>query len=270
MNYRHSYHAGGAADIVKHLVLTCLLRALNQKPTPYFYLETHAGAGCYDLKSAEAQQSHEYLTGIARLWRAPTLSPSLDAFRQMIRSINPGELHYYPGSPWFAARLARSEDKLLFCELQPDVYTCLRQNFSHDKRCRCEQREGYASLKAVLPPLQRRGLVFIDPPFENTKEYQCLVEYLQLAYRRWPTGIYAIWYPIKDSRSIQVFYRQLQQLGIAKMLYAELCPWPRDVGGRLNGSGVVIVNPPWKLEEELSGLFAELLLYQQYCAAMIN
>ena len=259
MNYRHAFHAGNFADVFKHTVLALLLKSLARKDAPFCYLDTHAGAGRYDLLNEAAQKTGEYRDGIERLWNNPPLS-GLEDYLAAVRAMNPaGILRYYPGSPAIARHLLRSQDRMVLVEQHPEEYERLKAEFANDRRATVQRQDGYAALKAFLPPREKRGLVLIDPPYESTDEYAQAVEGLRVAYARWSTGVYAIWYPIKDRAPIQGFHRQLTASGIRKMLVAEFCPYPVDSAFRLNGSGIVIVNPPWQVDEVLDPLLPRLL-----------
>lgn len=264
MNYRHLYHAGNFGDVLKHAVLSLLLRALRRKETPFCYLETHAGAGRYDLLCDAAQKTGEYRQGIAHLWGlspvAEDLAAYLDAYLDAVRSVNQGgELRFYPGSPRIARFLMRPQDRMVLMDLHPEELAALKSEFAGDRQVAIHHQDGYAGLKALLPPKERRGLVLIDPPFERPDEWEQALSGLKLALGRWPTGIYAVWYPIKDRRSVQRWQRRMVQIGSAKILLAELSVYPEDVPQRLNGCGMLIVNPPWQLDERLKGLLPRLL-----------
>jgi 23S rRNA (adenine2030-N6)-methyltransferase len=264
MNYRHAFHAGNFADVLKHTVLLALIEALKAKPAPFALIDTHAGSGCYALDSAEAGKTGEYKDGIARL-----LFPDLHAgaglshgslpplLRHWLDSLlalpdNGDGLHVYPGSPLQAANAMRESDSALLCELHPEEAARLRELFHHDRRVHVHQRDGYEALKALLPPKEKRGLVLIDPPYEAQEaEYRTIEQALKEALQRWPTGMYAVWYPIKQRSQVQPFLRWLQHCGARRVLRAELLVHPDDSPLRLNGSGMAILNAPWKLDETL-------------------
>ena len=263
MNYRHAYHAGNFADVLKHSVLFALIEALQAKPTPFAIIDTHAGSGCYALDSAEAGKTGEYKDGIARLL-FPDLHPTQGPTRPMPPLVRrwldsilrlPGNEHglkLYPGSPLQAANAMRETDSAQLCELHPEEAVRLRELFHHDHRVHVHQRNGYEALKALLPPKEKRGLVLIDPPYEAQEaEYRVIEKALKLALERWPTGVYAIWYPIKLRSQVQPFHRWLQHCGVRRVLRAELLVHPDDSPLRLNGSGMVILNAPWKLDDAL-------------------
>ena len=254
MNYRHGFHAGNFADVVKHSLLAMLLEALNRKPAPWAYLETHAGAGAYDLHSEAARRTGEAAGGIGRLWAARgQLSPAAERLCRIVAELNPGAAagdlpRVYPGSPRIAAALARSEDKLFLAELHPEEAYLLRGELRGSANAAVHERDGYEMLKALTPPKERRGLVLMDPPYERPDEFETVAAVLKSAHSRWPTGVYALWYPIKDDAARRRFLRKLEQSGIRKILLTELTlPAQPDT---LYGTGMLIVNPPYKLDEE--------------------
>ncbi|GGA06834.1 23S rRNA (adenine(2030)-N(6))-methyltransferase RlmJ [Dyella caseinilytica] len=264
MNYRHAYHAGNFADVLKHSVLFALLQALKAKETPFALIDTHAGSGCYALDGEEAGKTGEYRDGIMRLLfpdlkrggqaGSQPLPPLLRHWLDAILAL-PGNEHglkLYPGSPLQAARAMRDIDGAYLCELHPEEATLLRELFHHDARVHVHNRNGYEALKALLPPKEKRGLVLIDPPYEAQEaEYRLIEATLKAALQRWPTGIYAIWYPIKQRSQVQPFLRWLQHCGAKRVLRAELLVHPDDSPLRLNGSGMAIINAPWNLYQIL-------------------
>jgi 23S rRNA (adenine2030-N6)-methyltransferase len=264
MNYRHAYHAGNFADVLKHSVLFALIQALQAKETPFAFIDTHAGSGCYALDSEEAGKTGEYRDGIARLL-FPDLQPGSQASQRPLPPLLrhwldailalPGNEHglkLYPGSPLQASRTMRDVDSAHLCELHPDEAALLRQLFHHDARVHVHNRNGYEALKAMLPPKEKRGLVLIDPPYEaQDAEYRLIEAALKTALQRWPTGAYAIWYPIKQRSQVQPFLRWLQHCGAKRVLRAELLVHPDDSPLRLNGSGMAIINAPWNFDQVL-------------------
>lgn len=265
MNYRHAFHAGNFADILKHAVLALCLEHLKKKPKPFRYIDTHAGIGAYDLASSEAERSPEWRGGIAHLMQAQppadaarALSPLLDTVRAM--NAGPG-LAAYPGSPELAARLMRDTDRLSLCELHPADSRTLDQRYARDARVKVEMRDGYKALSALTPPKEKRGLVLIDPPFEHRDEMAHMAEAAMTALNRWPTGIHVFWRPLKDLWAAERF-----DVGLAEWLFEEkgFKPehilradlWIRDLEseGKLAGAGVVVVNPPYTLESDLAAL----------------
>lgn len=258
MNYRHHFHAGNPADVLKHVVLLELLRLLTLKPTPLAYLESHAGAGAYRLDDAEAQRTGEWREGIGRLWAAATLPAEVARYRQAVQAWNAdsGELRRYPGSPALAADALRAGDRLRLCESEASVADELRRRLAgHDARVQVDVGDGYRqALKAWLPPAERRGLVLVDPPYEaQAAEAQRILPALAAALARFATGVYAIWYPIKQRADSAPLLRGLAALPAKSALTLEL--WLRRPNSplRLNGSGVAVLNPPWGLAEGAAG-----------------
>jgi 23S rRNA (adenine2030-N6)-methyltransferase len=255
MNYRHAYHAGNFADVVKHIVLTRLIEYLKLKDKAFRVIDTHAGIGRYDLSSVEAQKTGEWQGGIGRLLHAPLepaaaelLAPYLDA----VRSLNPdGDVLRYPGSPLIARHLMRKQDRLSAIELHPKDVARLKTLFASDFQARIIELDGWLALGAHLPPKEKRGVVLIDPPFEEAGEFDRLVDGLERAHKRWPGGIYALWYPIKDRKAVIAFRKALRQSGIPKLLDIEFEIRPASSDPSLDGSGMLVVNPPFTLEREL-------------------
>jgi len=260
MNYRHAFHAGNFADVAKHLGLICVLERLAAKAKPFSYFETHAGRGRYNIDGTEARRSGEAEQGIRRLAAGPQASGVIGRYLDLVRSFQPGAdtLSIYPGSPLIAKRLLRECDRAQLCELQPAELRMLRQNVGDDRRFGIHQRDGYEALGALLPPTPRRGMVLIDPPYEQENEQQRLVPALESATRKWPVGIFMVWYPIKHRRDLRAFYRQLADAGFGSVLLAELMIRPDDSRARLNGSGLAFIRPPWQLDRSLASTWAEL------------
>lgn len=266
MNYRHAYHAGNFADVFKHAVLVGLLESLKAKQTPFCFIDTHAGSGRYDLHGDAARKTGEHEDGVIRLLGATRLPPQLHIYLNLVRALNadstPHDLAVYPGSPLIASLLLREQDRAVLCELQEDEADRLRKLFNTDARVGVHHRDGYEALPALVPPKERRGLVLIDPPFEaQENEFRAIEKALSAAHARWPGGIYAIWYPIKVHEQTQRFKRWFSQRAIAKSLCAELLLHPDNSALRLNGCGMIIVNPPWKFDQTLDELLAALRLY---------
>jgi 23S rRNA (adenine2030-N6)-methyltransferase len=262
VNYRHAFHAGNFADVVKHIALTRILAYLMRKDAPFRIIDTHAGLGLYDLMGNEAQRTGEWSEGIAKLYETPltgeaaTLAkPYLDA----VAAVNPdGGLRFYPGSPLIARHMMRQQDRMFALELHPDDFAGLSANFAGDIQVRTTRIDGWAALGTHLPPKEKRGLVFIDPPFEEKGEFDRIVDHLARAHARWPTGTYAIWYPLKDPAETARFHLGLRETGIAKILRIELALRAPSNPPRLNGTGLIVVNPPYLLEAEMKTLLPQL------------
>ncbi len=263
MNYRHAFHAGNFADVVKHAVLTRILLHLQDKPAAFRVIDTHAGAGLYDLAGDEAMRGGEWRDGIARLLAselsddaATLLKPYLD----IVRAYNvSGELRRYPGSPLIARALLRPQDRLVACELEPSARRALIDCLRRDKQARVVDLDGWTALTAYVPPNERRGLVLIDPPFEDKREFERLGEKFAAAFAKWPTGSYVIWYPVKDLRATRGFTQGVARIVAAKRpkasheercLRVEVSTGAAADGG-LQTAGLLIVNPPWTLAGEL-------------------
>lgn len=258
--YRHAFHAGNFADVFKHSILIQLLRALHKKDKPFFVLDTHAGAGAYDLRSAEAQKVGEYQQGIERLWVRTDLVPELRDYLVQVRAANPGEqLRYYPGSPRLIQQLLRSDDRLVACELHPNEYPVLQAQMNGARHVSVHKQDGYAALKAHLPPRESRGLVFMDPSFEMNGEFDRLRDAVRLAQQRWRHGMLAIWYPILNRAPSERFLEALRQMHIPKLLCAELGLAPYDSPQGMHGCGMVILNPPWQFDAMLQRLLPQVL-----------
>jgi 23S rRNA (adenine2030-N6)-methyltransferase len=258
MNYRHGYHVGSFTDVFKHIVLTILIESMKRKDAAFCYIDTHGGAGLYDLSAAFSEKTKEYKTGIEKIIQGDNPPSLVKHFLHCIHQINNDLLHaqyaalrYYPGSPVLARKLLRPHDRLITSELHPEEYQSLRNTFAGDKQAAIHHTDGYLGLKAFLPPKERRGLILIDPPYENTDEFAHIARSLQTALKRFETGVYAIWYPIKDKASVDAFYRTLKANVNKPILRVELTIFP-DLPSHLNGSGVAIINPPFKLEETLN------------------
>lgn len=259
MNYHHSFHAGNFADILKHVVLMRILTHLGVKETPYRIVDTHAGAGRYDLGSDEALRTHEWKDGVARLDRsplAPAVEELLKPWREAVAAAR--ERHgpaTYPGSPWLCRHAMRAEDRLIAAELHPQTYKKLAAALGRDSRCKALAIDGWNALRGNVPPKERRGLVLIDPPFEEKDEFETLTAEFIAAHRKWPTGIYALWYPIKDRRAASDLIGAIEDAGIGRLLRLEIDVDRPEAAGGLSATGMLVVNPPWKLAEE-----AEILL----------
>jgi 23S rRNA (adenine2030-N6)-methyltransferase len=260
MNYRHAYHAGNFADVLKHAVLAATLLKMRARPKPMSYLESHAGAGAYRLDAPEALRAAEAQHGILRLARGRPKSAALAAYLRAVAAMpgNEEELKVYPGSPALAAQLLGPDDRLVLAEIVPAEAGALRQLFRADPRAAVHCRDGWEAIGALLPPTPRRGLLLVDPPYEAPDDFDRVVAGLALARRRWPVGVLAAWYPIKDRRALEPFYRALARAGLGELLRVELSVRPDDNPAGLTGSGMLIAAPPWGLAEELHEMLAEL------------
>lgn len=262
MNYRHIYHAGNFADVLKHAVLAQVIEHLKLKETPFRVIDTHAGTGLYDLASEEAQKTGEWREGIGRILAAElpsAIGAILAPYLDVIRSENAGAaLVRYPGSPLIARRLMRPGDRLVVNEAHPEDAARLAALFARDRATKTLALDGWTALKALLPPRERRGLVLIDPPFEEPGEYKRLLAGLAAAHRRFASGTVILWYPIKDIRAVRAFARDAAALGIPKLLSAELVVSAPRAEGELAGTGLLILNPPFTLEAKLATLLPYL------------
>lgn len=261
MNYRHIYHAGNFADVFKHAVLIALFEQLSKKDTPYFFLDTHAGIGLYDLGREEALKTQEFKSGWNGVETALQLTPEVARLKAVVAELRHSQHNpkLYPGSPWFALSCMRPQDRAALCELHTEDYETLKQNLHFDKRMAVHHRSGYEALNALLPPKEKRGLVLIDPPYESERdEFPNLIKDLQLAHKKWANGILALWYPIKTRQPINELHRALKESGLPKALNLELCIYPDDSDFHLNGAGMVIINTPWQFEQQMQTMLAEL------------
>lgn len=269
MNYRHIYHAGNIADLFKHAALLAVLERLHVKPGALAVLDTHAGIGRYDLSAVEARKTGEFERGIGALiaYRAQNPNaawhPALDRLLNLVAttSVGDGQGVIYPGSPLLARLVQRPQDRLALCELHPEDAALLKRLFLGDASVAVHHRDGYEALKALLPPKEKRGLVLIDPPFERPDEFPTLVDKIAEAHRRWPVGLYLLWYPIKNDASVARFRAALAGSGIRRVLAVEFHTEPRrpDEGeDRFRGSGLILINPPWQIEGDLAAIGADL------------
>jgi 23S rRNA (adenine2030-N6)-methyltransferase len=262
MNYRHAFHAGNFADVVKHAVLVRILVHLRRKPASFRIIDTHAGAGRYDLAGEEAQRSGEWRDGIGRLVAAPIadrartlLAPYLDA----VAACNPaGRLTIYPGSPVLVGAFLRAQDRLIACELEPNAAAALGRNLAGDLRAKAVAIDGWTALKAYVPPKERRGLVLVDPAYEDAGDFARLGQGLAAAHRKWASGMFLAWYPIKEHAAPDALARRLRNSGIPKILRVELSVAAPRESSRLSACGLIVINPPWTLTDELAMLLPEL------------
>jgi 23S rRNA (adenine2030-N6)-methyltransferase len=267
MNYRHAFHAGGFADVIKHIVLVRMLTYLQEKPGPFRVIDTHAGAGLYDLTSDEAQRGGEWLTGIARIMQArfsETTAPLLKPYLDIVRAFNPDrDLKAYPGSPLIARALLRPQDRLTACEVEPKARKRLIDALRRDTQARVVDLDGWLALPAFVPPKERRGLILIDPPYEKKDEFERLAAGFSEAFGKWPSGSYLLWYPVKSRRATDDLARHVAATvgngpSPGKALRLEFSAAPQTAGAPLTSAGLLMVNPPWTLMAELKAILPEL------------
>ncbi|MBE8597727.1 23S rRNA (adenine(2030)-N(6))-methyltransferase RlmJ [Xenorhabdus sp. BG5] len=255
LSYRHSFHAGNHADVLKHVVQSLIIESLKVKEKPFLYLDTHSGAGRYHLSGEHAERTGEYLEGIARIWQRDDIPEELAAYMDVVKALNPqGSLRYYPGSPLIARHLLREHDELNLSELHPSDFPLLRTEFSRDRRARVLREDGFQQLKSKLPPKSRRGFVLIDPPYELKSDYQNVVQGIQEGYKRFATGTYALWYPVVLRQQIKRLVKGLEAAGIRKILQIELGVRPDNDQRGMTASGMIVINPPWKLEQQMKAV----------------
>ena len=263
MNYRHAFHAGNHADVLKHVVLMMLVGHLKRKSAPFFALDTHAGSGAYDLSEGESQRSGEYRQGIGRLLDFPAgaLPDEVREYVHLVRaSAGPGRspITAYPGSPGILLRERRPTDRLVFAETHAKEAHALRSLVARQKLVSVLESDGYAAVKAHLPPRENRGLVLMDPPYESDLEFDSVLAALETGHARWPTGTFCVWYPLTERAGPLRFRRNLARAGIPKVLNCTLSVMPDDTPVGMRGSGLVTVNPPWLLDERLAELLPDL------------
>jgi 23S rRNA (adenine2030-N6)-methyltransferase len=258
MNYRHGFHAGNFADVHKHIVLLALLDYLQRKPKPILYLDTHAGRGRYDLRSADAVRSNEWQTGIGRLAVATPASVNIRRYLQAVGSTRERATTSYPGSPLIALEALRDHDRAVLVERQQAEARALESAVAGRRRVAVVCDDGYDAITAYLPPKENRGLVLIDPPYEASDEFAQAGKALQLGLRRWPTGVFALWYPIKAAPDSERMHRSLARSGLRKLLLLEVCVQPTDSPLALNGSGLIVANPPWQFDRAMNATMSEL------------
>ena len=255
LSYRHSFHAGNHADVLKHIVQALIIDSLKGKEKPFLYLDTHAGAGRYRLGNEHAERTGEYLSGVVQIWQRRDLPVDLAPYMNAVRAFNQGDtLRYYPGSPLIARYLLREHDKIQLTELHPRDYLLLSREFSKDSRARVQRADGYQQIKSQLPPLLRRGFIFIDPPSEIKTDYQRVVEAISEGHKRFATGTYALWYPVVLRQKIKRMLKELEATTIRNILQLELALRPDSDRSGMTASGMIVVNPPWKLEQQMNHL----------------
>ncbi len=255
LSYRHSFHAGNHADVLKHITLSLLLEAMNGKDKPYVYIDSHSGAGCYSLRSEHAKKTAEFETGISRIWQANNPPAELDSYLHVIKQYNrDGHLNYYPGSPLFAKTMMRPHDHIILNEIHPTDSPLLKREFLKDSRAHLNQIDGFHLCREKLPPQPRRGLILMDPSYEMPNEYDQVCEAIKNAQRRWETGTFALWYPVVDRNKNEWLERKIKQLVQRPTLLVEMAVAEDSEGYGMTASGMIIINPPWKLFEQLECL----------------
>lgn len=262
LSYRHAFHAGNHADVLKHFVLTQVLAYFAQKGKPYWYIDTHAGAGMYALNQGYAAQNAEFEGGIARLWNSTDLPPALADYVELVRSLNPdGKLKLYPGSPAIARPLLNADDRMRLFELHPTDSKFLRRTFKDAGRnTMIEAQDGFAGVKALLPPPPRRAVVLIDPPYEEKQDYVRVVDTIKDSLQRFATGTYIVWYPLLQRREPQMMAEKLRKLALPSWLNVTLTVQAASREGfGMHGSGLYIVNPPWSLQQTLASVMPVLV-----------
>lgn len=260
LSYRHSFHAGNHADVIKHIVLMLIIESLQQKEKGFYYLDTHAGVGRYRLFSEEAEKTAEFEEGIGRLWQRDDLPEEVARYIKLIKKFNYGgkELRYYAGSPLIAATMLRPQDRALLTELHPSDFPLLRNNFKEFENVTTKRDNGFMQVKATLPPKERRGLVLIDPPYELKEDYDLVVSAIEEGYKRFATGVYAIWYPVVLRQQIKRMVRNLENTRIRKILQIELAVRPDSDQRGMTASGMIVINPPWTLEQQMKKILPYL------------
>lgn len=257
LSYRHSFHAGNFADVLKHAVLVEIIQYLKRKDSAFDYIDTHAGAGCYDLCSSPAAKLTEYADGIARLDAADW--PELADYLATVASFNPGDsLQSYPGSPAIAQALMRSQDRASLFELHPADHAALEQQFSRDRRVHVYHEDGHQGLLRLLPPGSRRAVILLDPAFEVKAEYRQLVHTMTLAWRKFSSGIYAIWYPVIERARTEEFVQSVASSGIPDIQRFELGVQADTAGRGMTAAGMLVINPPWGLRQKLAAVLPRL------------
>ena len=252
LSYRHAYHAGNFADVMKHVVLTALLKYLTQKDAGLCYIDTHAGAGAYDLNSDYAQKTGENVLGISKLWHSKAAPEAVHDYLALIHQFNSApKLSKYPGSPWLAATLLRPQDRLMLCELHSSDYPSLEKMFARDRRAHCYAEDGYRFSSGLVPPKERRGLVLMDPSYELASEYDTAIDTIVKLHLKFSTGTYALWYPILDERRSLSLRRRIERHSIRDVLHLALRVADRESLPGMYGSGMIVINPPWTLRTEM-------------------
>ncbi len=264
VNYRHIFHAGNICDVVKHAVLTAIVDYLKTKPAPFCVIDTHAGVGLYDLQDERARKTDEAQSGVMRFLQAPRL-PELAGYYDVLKKLNPGwqtekpeNFRFYPGSPLLAAHLVRPQDRVIACELHPEDVEVLKRNARPFSNLHIHHRDGYEGLGAFVPPAEKRGIVMIDPPYESGDEFSRLSQEVIAAHKSWPQGMFMVWYPVKDRAAIWRFHEAMMASGIPRQFCAEFIYEEETRHDRLNGCGILLINPPWQFDDKLRQLLPQL------------
>ncbi|MFZ7235178.1 23S rRNA (adenine(2030)-N(6))-methyltransferase RlmJ [Avibacterium gallinarum] len=260
LSYRHSFHAGNFADVLKHIVQMLIIESLQQKDKGFYYLDTHAGVGHYRLFGNEAEKTGEYKEGIGRLWDQTEMPEEVARYVALIKKLNYGgkSLRYYAGSPLIVAHLLRPQDRALLTELHPADFPLLRNNFKEFDNVTTKRDNGFQQIKATLPPKERRGLILIDPPYELKEDYDLVVKAIEEGVKRFATGIYAIWYPVVLRQQAKRIVKGLENTGIRKILQIEMAVRPDSDQRGMTASGMIVVNPPWQLEAQMKKILPYL------------
>ncbi len=259
LSYRHSFHAGNPADVIKHLVLSEVLDYLTQKDKPLEYIDTHSGAGMYTLASKESQKTQEYEQGIAKLWNYQGDNQMILDYKLLIQSFNQDKLAFYPGSPEVARKKLRVQDKSWLFELHPQDCKLLENNFKHSKKAQVRFEDGFKGLIGLLPPVSRRACILIDPPYEIKSDYDLVIKTLIKAYKRFSSGTYMIWYPVVDRDRINKMEQDLISSGIKNICLFELATSADTPEHGMTSSGMIVINPPWKLKSAMEQVLPELV-----------
>jgi 23S rRNA (adenine2030-N6)-methyltransferase len=253
LSYRHAFHAGNHADVIKHLTLVLTLDYYRSKNKPFWYIDTHAGSGSYKLTGAEAQKTHEFAQGIQTLWSAKQIPNSVQTYLNLVKQLNPqqAQLHRYPGSPWLAAQMLHPTDAMRLFELHPTDFRALEKLFSDNKNTHVRKEDGLHGLVGLLPPITRRAITLIDPSYELKSDYSDVVSTLAKAHKRFATGTYLLWYPVISRQRVRQMINALQKTGIPDILQIEFCPAADTEGMGMTGSGLFVINPPWQLAKQM-------------------
>lgn len=277
LSYRHGFHAGNFADVHKHMALLMLLDHLRGKRAPFCFIDTHAGAGLYDLESTFAQKHREFESGYRRVAAGNDPPPQVRRYLECVATAGvmepPGTLRQYPGSPRLAQALLRADDRMILAELHNTEAPVLRANFQGDRRVAVHHRDGYEALPGLVPPRERRGLVLLDPSYELRDEFVRTTETLLAAWRKWSTGMFLVWHPVHRNQPVAAFHRKLVQGGLRKALAAELHMGTDDAPNRLTGSGLLVVNPPWQFSGKLlavSQWLARVMAQEQHAPPRVR